>query len=169
MKHVFATIFLTVSTVCQGQVQMTYENGAIIQTVIDVESTPAPDLYKLVSRWVTKTYKNPDKVVKASLENEEIRGDGFEAKGLLINQTPKIYNDFRYSFKIEVKDNRVRYTMYDMRGELYEIEAYCYKKDGTFRTNSQATTVKNSATAIAAALIQSLANALLNKEKADDW
>lgn len=168
MKHVLCILYIiTTVTIANAQIEMKYENGAVIQHVINIDTASAANLYQGVNRWILKTYTNPDQVVKARLENEEIRGEGFQPNGLTLSEFPPAKNGLRYSFKIEVKDGRVRYTMYDMRGDMYAIEIYIYKKDGTQRTTGQATTVKNSATQVANLLITSLELTLKAKTKSD--
>jgi uncharacterized protein with TBP-like fold DUF4468 len=168
MKLFFA-MFLAFAWSAQAQIEMNYDQGAVIQTVIEVDNTPAPDLYKSVMRWITKAYKDPAMVIKATLENEEVKGQGLERGALLLTEVTKVRNDFRYSFKIEVKDNRVRYTMYDMWGNSFPVEYYVYKKDGTEKTGGQPRAVKSSATEVATTLINSLQETLLNKDKKEDW
>lgn len=169
MKQLFTSVLLTLIVMPSfAQIQMEYDNGAKFQQVIDVDSASASDLYKAVERWITKTYRNPEKVVKARLENEEIRGEGFSEKAIILSVFPSAKSNLTYAFKIEVKNNRIRYTMYDMRGEMYAADTYIYKKDGTEKSNVQATHVKNSITEVAAFLIASLESSLKNKQ-GGDW
>lgn len=164
----YTLLLLLVSITATAQVKMEYDGGAKFQKVIYIDSATASELYKSVDRWILKTYRSPDKVVKARLENEEIRGEAVEIDGMILSEFPKAKNNLHYTFKIEVKDNRVRYTMYLMRGDANPVEAYIYKKDGTERTGGQATTVKNSVTEIANRLITSLENSLKEKST-NDW
>ena len=43
--------------------------------VVSVDSLKADYLYKKSINWVQETYKNPEKVLKAKIENEKIRID----------------------------------------------------------------------------------------------
>lgn len=160
-------ILLTASLTSYGQ-SMTYDNGAVIQHVINVEGS-ASDLYKAVERWVIKTYNSPDRVITGRIENEQIKGNGFSASALVLVAATNTRNDLKYSFTIEVKDGKIRYTMYSMRAEIHPIEAYIYKKDGSEKTNGQAKSVKASAEEVANGLVQSLEAFLNNKEKGGDW
>lgn len=147
----------------------------IFQKVINVDSASASDLYKRCDRWVTKTFKSPDKVVKARLENEEIRGEGFDPDAVALAEGMGVYGNLRYTFKIEVKENRVRITIYEMEITTSgmagtPIEHYLYKKDGSERDSKQSKGVKEGATKTANYLILSLEQGLReNSKKGDDW
>jgi hypothetical protein len=171
MKRIMLIALVVLITQAKAQVQMENKDGvAQFQRVIEVEGKNASELYKIASDWVKTTYKNPDKVVTATTENELIKGSGV-APIKLGGGLAAVYDDYRYIFQIDVKDAKVRYTLSNMvlvKGG-YHIESYVYKKDGTERTSGQATSVKSETTAYANALITSLEAALKGTAKKDDW
>ena len=44
--------------------------------VVPVEGKTAPEIYKKIIEWIKVTYKNPDKVILSTIENEYIRFEG---------------------------------------------------------------------------------------------
>lgn len=171
-KIIFTLVIITLSLVSYCQIPMTSANGrALFQTVIEVDSVPADELYQKVNRWILNTYKSPDDVVKASIENELVRGEGYADNA--IETSLVLIGGLKYSFKIDVKEGKVRFTMYDMKclfpKQQWEVDTYVLKRDGTFRTNYQATDVKDGCTRVANDLIRSLESALINADRPEDW
>jgi len=150
--------------------QLSCESGsAQLQQVIPMEGKSAADIYKLSTRWIAKNFHNKDKVIQSTIENELIRGDGYESK--LIKLSLMTYTDLSYTFTIDIKEGKLRFTMNNMKsiGDVasYSVETYCCKSDGQIRTNSQSQNLKKSIEEFTSKLIASL-NQMQN-EKSDDW
>lgn len=150
-------------------------DSIVIDSVTTIAATPA-DLYRSVNRWIKLNFKEPEKVIQSSVENEVVRGNGFKAKGVRLSEIPPEYVDLRYSFTVEIKEGgRVRFVMHSMKalpktGTL-GVEFYIYKTDGKERGSPQSTNAKASLTQLANSLISSLENSLLHKDvdKSEDW
>ncbi len=105
--------------------------------VVQIVQMKAADLYKCSINWVQLTYQNPKEVLKANIENEYIRLEGFKKgafyrflksddkdKQLLnekakqlklpnlqnVSPTDKVYYDLSYSLEVGFKDGRYRFT-----------------------------------------------------------
>jgi hypothetical protein len=141
--------------------------------VIRVPGKTEPELYNMIERWFLSTYKNPDKAIKAKIPNESIRAQGFESDAVKI--AGLVYSSLEYSLTVEIKQGKARFTLTNMNlvnddGTNYYFENYVYKKDGSERTNSQASNIKESTDRISNNLFSSLRTALLNPDaKKDDW
>lgn len=109
--------------------------------VIETDSIKASELYKRALNWVQETYKNPEKVLKAKIENEKIRIDGFAEnawwyKSLGMKQN---YN-MEYSVEISFKDGKYRFKyivgqFFTDSGQkvLYDYNTF-FKKTGEIRS-----------------------------------
>lgn len=176
MKYLQIVLFALIPFVSLGQaLEMKYNletGGGEFQKVIEVPGKSANELYNLALRWVTKTFKNPESVLQAKLENEMLRGEGQQKDAVTISKTPSVLAILKYEFKIEVKDSKVRILIYNMKSisssGSYNVETYIYKKDCSERTNSQATNIKESITLFITGLISSFEDSILEKEKATD-
>lgn len=151
---------------CLGQVKVDYNGGAPqYQKVIEVEGKTAADLYKACNKWVAVTYKNAAAVVAAQVENEMIKGNGASVNGVKIGAL--VYATLDYSFTIDIKDGKVRYTANPGRVGDYLFSTYVFKNDGSIRGNSQAQNILTSVDGIINGLISSL-ESHFSKPK-DDW
>jgi hypothetical protein len=108
--------------------------------VVATDSLKASDMYKKSLNWVQETYKNPDKVIKAKIENEKIRIDGF-ANNAWWYKALGIKNsyDMEYSLEISFKDGKYKfeYTIgqffADGQKVFYDFTAF-FKKSGEVRS-----------------------------------
>jgi hypothetical protein len=108
--------------------------------VVNTEGIKASDLFSRSIKWVQETYKNPDKVLKAKIENEKIRIDGYAVnawwyKSIGIKQS---YN-MEYSIEVSFKDGKYKfdYTVGQFfidggQKVLYDYKTF-FKKTGEVR------------------------------------
>ncbi|WP_291122588.1 DUF4468 domain-containing protein, partial [Flavobacterium sp. UBA6046] len=109
--------------------------------IVNTDSLKATDLYEKALNWVQETYKNPEKVLKAKIENEKIRIDAFAEnawwyKSLGMKQN---YN-MAYSVEISFKDGKYKFEyiigQFFIEGGqkvLYDYKTF-YKKTGEVRS-----------------------------------
>ena len=78
--------------------------------VIEIEGIKASDTYQKALNWVKETYKTPDKVLKAQIENKKIRIDGF-ARNAWWNKSMGLKNSYNMDYTIEIsfKDGKYRF------------------------------------------------------------
>lgn len=108
--------------------------------VVEVDDLNASDLYKKAQNWVQETYKNPDKVLKANIENEKIRVSGFASNALWFKTLGIRHDsDMEYSIEISFKDGKYRFEFiivqfYAKNGqqEMYNSSSF-YKRNGDVR------------------------------------
>lgn len=109
--------------------------------VLSFDTLKVNVLYKQTLNWIQETYKNPEKVLKANVENEKIRIDGIKMNAWFYKgMGTTIWYDVEYSFYIEFKDNKMRLSfsfgdtwtggtksyvdyskLYKENGELYKM------------------------------------------------
>lgn len=80
MKTITLIFALFISLLSNGQEKFTYnENGLTPEYLVDeADGKTQQEIYTKSLNWVKETYKNPDEVIKTTIENEKIRFEGVE-------------------------------------------------------------------------------------------
>jgi hypothetical protein len=78
--------------------------------VVNTDSLKANDMYKKALNWVQENYKNPDKVLKAKIENEKIRIDGYASNAWWYKSLGmKMSYNMEYTIEISFKDGKYKF------------------------------------------------------------
>jgi hypothetical protein len=86
--------------------------------VVNVDTLKADHLFKKAINWVQETYKNPEKVLKAKIENEKIRVDGFANNAWWYKTLGmKMSYNMDYSIEVSFKDGKYRFEF--VVGQFY--------------------------------------------------
>lgn len=135
-----ATLFCTISF-AQDFPKLKLTPNGVEPIIVNTDSLKATDLFKNALNWVQETYKNPEEVLKAKIENEKIRIDGFAQnawwyKSLGMKQN---YN-MEYSVEISFKDGKYKFEyiigqFFIDAGQkvLYDYKTF-FKKTGEIRS-----------------------------------
>lgn len=141
------------------ETEFTFDNtkGMTDYIVTPVEGKTAQEIYKKVIEWIKITYKNPDKVILSTIENEYIRFEGSSQTLYSVNipMSGKTYYSSKYQIEISIKDNKYKFDLISMQS-LYPRSHYniggwidniifnkntekegidtFYKKDGTLKS-----------------------------------
>jgi len=108
--------------------------------VVQVDSLKSNEIYEKALNWVKETYKNPDKVLKANLENEKIRIDGF-ASNAWWYKSMGITNNYNMEYTVEISFKEGKYRFSYIIGQfyieggkkvLYDYKTF-YKKSGEIK------------------------------------
>lgn len=78
--------------------------------VVNVDSTTQQKLFDTTINWIKETYKNPDEVIKTTIDNSKIRLEGFQ-NGIVILTVlgmPSVYNG-TYTIEISFKEGRYKF------------------------------------------------------------
>jgi hypothetical protein len=113
MKKLFLLAFVSVSIIGFSQDTARFEltKDGVLPIVVKLDSLSAKFIYSKTLNWVQENYKNPKEVLKANIENETIRIDGFKKEACFFKSLGiKTIFDMDYSFQIDIKDNKVRLT-----------------------------------------------------------
>ena len=95
----------------------------IIKPVLVLEAKGTPqDLYTKTLNWVNETYKNPDEVIKAKIEGEYIRLNGYVSNLIQLSALTTDFYDVRYSLEIRFRENRFRYKVTKMESYMPRSE-----------------------------------------------
>lgn len=120
MKKVLLLIVLLITGVINAQqTEFAFDNikGMTDFVVTPIEGKTASEIYKKVLDWIKVTYKNPDKVILSTIENEYIRFEGTSETLYSVNITMlgKTYYNSKYQIEISVKDNKYKFDLIGMQ------------------------------------------------------
>lgn len=138
MKKLFLLLVL-VSFSGFAQEKITITPTGVAPVVIEMEGKTAAELFKKTKEWINTYYKNPKEVLKAEIENEMIRVDGYAIGGYKTKGLGMTTDyDYDYTLEIQFKDNKVRYNY--IVGKFWAGRARCtydftdfFKDDGSVR------------------------------------
>jgi hypothetical protein len=83
---------------------------AIAEKKIIMPGKTQHDIYKEVYRWLIKVYKNPEDILKARIENEYLRGLGYNSNFLKFGEISGA--DLQYIFAFEINEEWVIFKVY---------------------------------------------------------
>ncbi|EKT4550857.1 DUF4468 domain-containing protein [Flavobacterium psychrophilum] len=116
MKKIIYTLLMTASftNLCFSQeTEFKFvKEGFTDYIVTNCEGKTQSDLYKKTLDWISTTYKNPKEVIKAQIENDYIRIEGFKSNMLCIKPLGILNcSDVRYQIEISFKDGRYKFDV----------------------------------------------------------
>lgn len=151
----FVTVLVLSLTIQDNESKFTYDINGMNKEylVVTIDSTTQQKNFNKSLNWIKETYKNPDEVIKTTIENKKIRFEGSERNLICIKSLGlnTCYNA-RYSIEIELKENKYKFTplnlSYRVPGSQYgpartiyidfKDGSMYYKKNQTIRTAYQA-------------------------------
>lgn len=110
MKKLFLIIAFTTAAIGQAQTFTFNADGTADYVVFEVPNLKAAEIYTKTMNWINATYKNPELVVKAKIENEMIRLEGFHDAAFsrtTISGSKPTYG-VHYTLLIEMQDGKYR-------------------------------------------------------------
>ena len=160
MKKVLVFIVFVSQFGFGQETEFTFDNqkGMTDYIVGTVENKTASEIYKKVIEWIKVTYKNPDKVILSTIDDEYVRFEGFSSAFYSINipLLGKSYQETKYQIEISIKDGKYKFDIIGMENYLAPsqysrggwsdnvlfnsnldkeyLEKTIYKKDGTLRS-----------------------------------
>lgn len=102
------SLCLTAQTT-QNATKFEYQEEGLNDFVVTVvESKAATEIYASSLNWVKETYKNPDEVLKATIEGKKVRINGVALNLLFVK---KYTFPIEYSIEIGIKDGRYKFEL----------------------------------------------------------
>jgi hypothetical protein len=150
--------FSVLASAQETEFTFTNEKGMTDFIVTNVEGKTATEIYKKAIEWIKITYKNPEKVILSTIDNEYIRFEGSSDSFYSINLgfMGKSYQQTKYQIEISIKDGRYKFDIIGMENYtspsqyssggwnnngLFNanvtkeyLDKSIYKKDGTLRS-----------------------------------
>ena len=109
------------------------EKGLNDYVVTNVEGKTANEIYNSTLNWVKETYKNPDEVLKATIEGKKIRLSGVASNLLIVKK--KYPFPLKYTAEIAVKDGRYKFEIFSIENPPNEYGSGAdYKNIEDFKT-----------------------------------
>ena len=160
MKKVLVLIVLMAQFGFGQETEFTFDNqkGMTDYIVRTVENKTASEIYKKVIEWIKVTYKNPDKVILSTIDDEYVRFEGFSSAIWCVSALGmKTCYDTKYQIEISFKDGKYKFDIIGMEyylspskyssGGWIDLGIFSknmttkeqldiiYKKDGSFRSS----------------------------------
>jgi hypothetical protein len=119
MKKITLLALLLMSSLSNAQIFKFNPDGSSEYVVFQAGNQTAKELYTKTLNWINETYKNPENVIKAKIENEMIRIEGFNYK-VFTRTFPSgtiAEYDALYTMEMQFQDGkyRVKYTHNETR------------------------------------------------------
>lgn len=113
MKKIITIFTLLCSLLSFGQEkEFTFTKSGLSDFVVtETEGKTQAELYKKALDWVSVTYKNPSEAIKAKIENEYIRIEGFSSDIVCYSYMGKRCSDTKYEIEISFKDGRYKFDV----------------------------------------------------------
>jgi hypothetical protein len=117
MKKIVLILLITSGIVQAQETEFTFNNerGMTDFVVTPAEGKTAPEIYKKIIEWIKVTYKNPDKVILATIENEYVRFEGASDVLYAIHVMGKKYQNSKYQIEISIKDDKYKFDIVGMQ------------------------------------------------------
>lgn len=139
MKKITLLLALFITFLSYGQDSIRISPTTIAPVVVDVEGKSAAELFTKTKEWINTYYKNPKEVVKAEIENQMVRFEGFCSNCWVVKTMGmEMYHDLSYTVEIDFKEGKYRYNVSntkfsdDGKPFMYDYTSF-YKKDGELR------------------------------------
>ncbi|MFV5696697.1 DUF4468 domain-containing protein [Flavobacterium sp. LB3P122] len=113
MKKIFLLLVLVCSFSYGQETEFKFtKDGLTDFVVIDCPGKTQAELYKKALDWVLVTYKNPNEVLKAKIENDYIRIDG-ASSGLILQYILGMPMEFtgKYTTEIFFKEGKFKFDI----------------------------------------------------------
>ena len=131
MKTITLIIAFFISLLSNGQEKFTYnENGLTPEYLVDeADGKTQKEIYSKSLNWVKESYKNPDEVIKTTIENEKIRFEGVEMD-LMCHSALGLTTCYNttYLIEIEFREGKYKFTPLSI---TYRIPATQYTQSMT--------------------------------------
>ena len=133
MKNLILIFFIAISSFSFGQKFSVTPNGLRDEKsidksylVIDAEGKNARLLYDNALKYITKTYKNPDYVIKGKIEGEYLKFVTHVSNFIIVNNSgAKILIDADYTIELSFKDGKVKFEVIELdmhaQGAVYKV------------------------------------------------
>ncbi len=112
MKTFILTLFATVLLFAQETEFKFTKDGFTDFVVINVDGKTPSELYKKTIDWISFSYKNPKEVIKAQIENDYIRFEGFKPNTLCTKLLGMSSCDnIRYLIEVSFKEGKYKFDV----------------------------------------------------------
>jgi len=113
MKNIILLLVLSVFSLGYSQeTEFEFTKDGLTDFVVSpVNGKTQNELYKNTLDWITMTFKEPGEVIKANIENEYIRIEGFSKELICYSYMGKRCGDTKYEIEISFKDGKYKFDV----------------------------------------------------------
>lgn len=113
MKNIVLLLVLSVTSFAFSQdTDFKFTKDGLTDFVITpVNGKLKSDLYRKTLDWVSLTFKEPGEVIKATIENEYVRIEGFSKDLICYSYMGKRCGDTKYDIEISFKDGKYKFDV----------------------------------------------------------
>lgn len=131
-KNFFLILLLFSCFITYSQDKFAYNQEGLNPkyVVVEIDSIKKSELFKKSINWIKETYKNPDEVIKTTIDNEKVRFEGFKDNLICVNSLGMLYCYYAiYTIEIQFKDNKYKFTPLSIE---YRVPPSQYSAGGMF-------------------------------------
>jgi hypothetical protein len=174
----FTLLFITSFLFAQSTTFEFSKEGFTDFVVTDTPNLTANEIYLKTINWIKENYKNPDEVIKMTIENEKLRFEGVRENALCVKAMGNVCSSARYVIEVSFKDGRYKFdpisvSFFNQMGNGYNVPmnetGKVYYKNGKILKGSEE--VPEMFESLFNGLNESLKNYVLgvNKKIDEDW
>lgn len=135
LNSLFTVILLSTATISFSQVEFTYNQEGLTPefVVVELDSLSQEKVFQSSINWIKETYKNPDEVIKTTINNEKVRFEGYK-ENLFCIETLGMNTCYSgtYTIEVEFKDNKYKFSPLSIE---YRVPASQYTAGGKYSIN----------------------------------
>ena len=185
MKRILSIFLLGICTLTYSQNLTVTPNGLANKKdnsktfiVIEAEGKTALQLYNNALKFINKTYKNPEKVIKGDIKGEYLKFDTHVSNFLTVkNSGANITINANYTIELNFKDDRAKFEIVTIEmpaqsggySVLFSGGAFSgypiYNKKGALKRPDTKTEIENYFNTV----IKSISDYLQEKNSDDNW
>lgn len=110
------------------------EKGLNDYVITSVESKTADQIYSKTMNWIKETYKNPDEVLKMTIENQKVRINGIASNLLFVK---KYTFPLEYSIEIAIKNGMYKFELLSLNSIVDGKTGADFKNVPYMKTNKR--------------------------------
>lgn len=155
-----------------------YKNGKLNDVVIvEIDSLKTNQLYERSLNFLKEYYKNPNEVIKSTIENDMIKFSGAKVDATLLSGKPLTINysislffkEGKYKFELSNISLRLPATTYDYNGSDLGLKDVNYFYDKSGKLKKAYEFIPNSAESVINEIFIDLKEYILSYSKKSDW
>lgn len=133
--------------------------------VIEFKGVKSSELYNKIYKWINLKYVNPDFVIKSKVEDQLLRVNSIweiPSKGHFGKTVLKL----EYTVQFDIKDEKIRYSIFALKGLDNFSYSLCFKNNGERRDTKEVDRYLHDIEMTAENYISEIKNYI---EKKEDW
>jgi len=133
MKRILLLGLLLITAFANAQEKFNYTQEGLQPNylVVEIPNKTQNELYTSTINWIKETYKNPDEVIKSTIENNKIKLEGVRSSVLCTKVLGSTScDDAKYIIDIEFKEGKLRFLPTELKGYQKPSNTAYYKNAG---------------------------------------